>query len=333
MTLIKVGIIGLGYWGPNLVRNFYMNNKSEVKYGCDLLEKNIGKVKENFPSITYTKDYTEILKDNDIDLVCIATPPETHFKLAKDVLEHGKHVLVEKPMTSKVKEGENLVKIAEKNNKLLMVDHTFVFTPSVIKIKELLNTIGEPLYFDSERVNLGLLQKEINVIWDLAPHDFSILTFLFPDQTPISLQITASSQIHPELEDMAHIMIEYENGFNAHIHVSWLSPVKIRKTIIGGSKKMIWYDDVHPFEKVKVYNSGIDIDISKESPFFPSYRSGDITIPKVENKEPLALEVENVINSINGQENPIVDGYAGLKVVKLLQASDESLKYEKKITL
>jgi predicted dehydrogenase len=331
--MINVGVIGLGYWGPNLVRNFYTNINSSVNYCCDLLDENIEKTKEKFPTASFTKDHFDILGDNEIDLICIATPPETHFRLARDALEHGKHVLVEKPMTTTVKEGKKLIEIANKAEKLLMVDHTFVFSPPVIKIKGLIGNIGDPLYFDSERVNLGLLQKDVNVIWDLAPHDFSILTYLFPGLVPKSLQVTASRQVHPKYEDIAHILIEYENGFSAHIHVSWLSPVKIRKTIIGGNKKMIWYDDVDPFEKVKLYDSGIDMEVLDESPFFPSYRKGDILIPKLENKEPLSNEVENVVGSILGKVKPIVDGNEGLKVVKLLEACDRSLKNKKRIKI
>jgi|Deesub1362A_J573_1020465.scaffolds.fasta_scaffold00073_58 predicted dehydrogenase len=332
---VKVGIIGLGYWGPNLLRNFQANSRSVVKYSCDILEENIQKVKDSYPFVTFTKDYLDILKDKEVDLVCIATPPETHFQLAKNALRYGKHVLIEKPMTTNTREGKKLIELAEKAGKLLLVDHTFVFSPPVRKLKELIDggELGEVLYFDSERVNLGLLQKNINVIWDLAPHDFSMLIYLFPNLKPVSLVAVGSKHVHARHEDMAHIMLRYENDFVAHIHVSWLSPVKIRKTVISGNKKMVWYDDAHTSEKIKIYDKGIDVDLSKESPFFPTYRSGDILIPKLENREPLSIEVEHVVNCVMGIEEPLMDGYAGLKIVRLLEACDKSLRAKKEVLL
>ncbi len=329
--MIRVAVIGLGYWGPNLVRNFEAIDNAKVVYACDLVEENLNKIRRSYSSIKLTKDYREILKEN-IDLVCIATPPATHYEIAKDCLESGKHVLIEKPMTTSTDEALELIDIANDHGLKIFVDHTFVFSPPVIKIKELIKDIGKPLYFDSERINLGLLQKDVNVIWDLAPHDFSILTYLF-DFEPERLIAIGSKLRHPYYEDLAHIMVKYDNGFIAHVHVSWLSPVKIRKTIIAGDRKMILYDDTNFFEKVKVYDKGVDIDLSKESPFFPTYRSGDIYVPKIENKEPLRIEAEHVVDCLLNNKKPKVDGYAGLKVVELLEACDKSLKEAKEVEL
>ncbi|WP_456374729.1 Gfo/Idh/MocA family protein [Methanocaldococcus sp.] len=330
--MVNVAVIGLGYWGPNLVRNFESLENARVVYACDLIDKNLAKIKRNYPNIILTKNYKEILKNKEIDLVCIATPPNTHYKIAKDCLESGKNVLIEKPMTTSVEEGLKLIDIANDYDLKIFVDHTFVFSPPVMKIKEIINYLGKPLYFDSERINLGLLQKDVNVIWDLAPHDFSILSYLF-DLKPISLIAIGSKLKHPYLEDLAHIMIKYENNFIAHIHVSWLSPIKVRKIIIGGEKKMILYDDTNFFEKIKLYDKGVDIDLSKEDVFFPTYRSGDIYVPKIENKEPLKIEAEHIVDCLLHNKKPLVDGYAGLNVVKLLEACDKSLKEGKEVEL
>lgn len=329
---VNVAVIGLGYWGPNLVRNFESLDNAKVVYACDLIDENFIKINRNYPSIKLVKEYREILEDDKVDLICIATPPATHYKIAKECLEAGKNVLIEKPMTTNVKDAIDLINIADEQDLKIFVDHTFVFSPPVIKIKEIIDSIGKPLYFDSERINLGLLQKDINVIWDLAPHDFSILTYLFEFE-PNSLIAIGSKLRHPYYEDIAHITIKYENGFIAHVHVSWISPIKIRKTIIAGDKKMILYDDTNFFEKVKVYDKGVYVDLSKESPFFPTYRSGDIYVPKIENKEPLRIEAEHVIDSILNNKKPIADGYAGLKVVKLLEACDKSLKEGREVEI
>jgi len=329
---VKVAVIGLGYWGPNLVRNFESLETARVVYVCDLIDENLTKIKRDYPNIATTKDYKEILKDNEINLVCIATPPSTHYKIAKDCLTVRKNVLIEKPMTTTVEDGLKLIDIATNYDLKIFVDHTFVFSPPVIKMKKVINDLGKTLYFDSERINLGLLQKDVNVIWDLAPHDFSILTYLF-DLEPISLNAVGSKLKHPYFEDLAHIMIRYDNDFIAHIHVSWLSPIKVRKIIIGGDKKMILYDDTNFFEKVKIYDKRVDIDLSKEDVFFPTYRSGDIYVPKIENKEPLKIEAEHIVECLLHNKKPMVDGYSGLKVVKLLEACNKSIKEKKEVGL
>ncbi|HEC92822.1 MAG TPA: Gfo/Idh/MocA family oxidoreductase [Candidatus Atribacteria bacterium] len=324
--MLKVGVVGLGYWGPNLVRNFYANDESHVVIACDLADKNLKKISRKYPDIKLTKNYMEILKEK-VDLVCVATPPATHFEIAKFFLQNGVNILLEKPMTAKVTEALELLELSQKKNLNIFVDHPFVFSPPIRKIKELINQnrLGKIWYVDSERINLGLLQKDVNVIWDLAPHDFSILNYLF-ECLPVSVQVVASRHKHPYCEDLAHIVLKYNSKFIAHIDVSWLSPVKIRKMIIGGEKGMILYNDIDQVEPVKFYEKRIEIDVSKVSPFHPVYLTGDIWCPKVDKYEPLAKMVENVVNTLYGNEQPVVDGYEGLKVVKLLEACDKSVR-------
>ena len=330
---ISVGIIGVGYWGGNLVRVFYSNGRSSIKYISDLSEKNLNKVKRLYPTIPTTRDYTDILKDKQIDLVCIATPPGSHFEIAKKCIKAGKNILIEKPMSKTVEEAQALIKLAKKFKVQIFVDHTFVFSASVRKIKKIIDEkkLGELLYFDSERINLGLLQKDVNVIWDLAPHDFSIFNFLFPHLKPVAIQVFGSKHKHPYLEDIAHIVVRYENNFIMHVHVSWLSPVKIRKIIVSGDKGMVWYNDIHPFEKIKIYDKGVHVSFDKETSFFPTYNEGDIIIPKLENYEPLSLEAEHVINCLRGKEKPLVGGTEGLKVVSLLEACDQALVKKREV--
>jgi len=328
MNKIKVGVIGLGYWGPNLVRNFYQHPETEVVGICDLSSDNIVKVKSKYKDINFaTTNYKELIKQ-DLDLVTIATPPETHYEIAKNCLEAGKHILVEKPFTKTTKEAEELIELSEKKNLKIFVDHTFVFHPVVRKMKEIISSgeLGEVYYFDSERVNLGLLQTGVNVIWDLAVHDISILLYLFPDIEFVNIHAFGSKHIHPYFEDIAHIVLEGNNGFIAHIHVSWLSPVKIRKVIIGGSQRMLWWDDVHPFEKLKIYDSRIEVDLRKQDPFFPSYIKGDVRILAIENYEALQKEVDSIVDSILKYKEPEVEGIDGLKVVKILEGCERSLK-------
>ncbi len=325
--MVKVGIVGLGYWGPNLLRNFYQHPEVQVEGMCDLDFSRVEKLKTKYKDIPFVStDYKELLK-KDIDLIAVATPPETHYKIAKDVLLSGKHVLVEKPFTQTSKEAEELIELAEKKNLKIFVDHTFVFHPVVRKIKEIIQSgeLGEIYYFDSERVNLGLLQKGVNVIWDLAVHDLSIISYLFPNLNFVKIQAFASKHIHPYYEDIAHVILESDNGFIAHIHVSWLSPVKIRKTIIGGNRKMLWWDDIHPFEKLKIYESRIEVNSSQEDPFFPKYVRGNIITVAVDNYESLYKEVESIVDVIKNDGKPEVDGYEGLKIVKILEACTKNL--------
>ncbi len=334
MKTIKVGVAGLGYWGPNLVRNFSKIPGVQVVYGCDFIEKNLQKITASFPFVKPTKNYRDMLQDRQVDLVAIATPVSTHYKLAKDALLAGKHVLVEKPMTRTSAEGRELIKLAGKKHRTIYVDHTFVYSAAVQKIKEILsnNRLGDVYYYDSTRINLGLLQNDSNVIWDLAPHDLSILNFLF-GRKPISVQAFGSSHVEKKKEETAHIFIRYPGNMTAHIHVSWLSPVKIRTILIGCSKKMIVYDDIKPSEKVSIYDKSINVPKGEVTPFAPAYRSGDVVIPHLEQTESLYVELDHFIDCIRTGKRPLTGGDEGLQVVQLLEATDKALKTKSEILL
>lgn len=334
MKTINVAVIGLGYWGPNLVRNFSKIPGVQVVYGCDLMEKNLQNAVASFPFIKPTHDYHNVLQDREIDLIAVATPVSTHYVLAKDALLAGKHVLIEKPMTRTSEEGKDLIKIAKKNNRMIFVDHTFVYSAAVQKIKKILSKhrLGEVYYYDSTRINLGLLQSDINVIWDLAPHDFSILNYLF-DAKPITLRAFGSSHVQKRHIEMAHIMITYDNNITAHVHLSWLSPVKIRTILIGGSNKMIVYNDIEPSEKIRVYDKSVTLSSAKITPFAPAYRSGDVYMPHLEQEEALYTEVKHLTHCLRQGKKPLTGGRQGLSVVRLLEASDQSLRLHKEIAV
>jgi len=324
--MIKIGVIGCGYWGPNLIRNFSQLEEVEVTHICDLDEAKLNRIKKNYPVVKATKNYSDILKDEEITGVCIATPLETHYGIAKEALFNGKGVLVEKPFTKNSDEAKELINIADKNKLVLMVDHTFIYTGAVRKIKELIEKgeLGRLYYFDSERINLGLIRKDANVIWDLATHDIAIIDYLF-SQKPISVSALGSSHVLNTKEEMAHITLKHEGGFMSHIHVSWLSPVKIRKILVGGDKKMVLYDDVEPTEKIKIYDKGIDIRPTEVTPFAPLYRGGDIIIPNLDQTEALKRLAEYFIDCLKNGKKPLTDGEAGLRVIKILEAIQKSL--------
>ncbi len=332
---IVVAVIGAGYWGPNLVRNFSAVENTCVKYVCDLSAERLGKIKKSFPFVEITQDYDLVLQDVEVDAVLIATPVSSHFPLAKKALESGKHVFVEKPMAQSVKQCSELVSMAEKKHLILGVDHTFLFTGSVQKMKELIhkNEIGHIFYFDSERINLGLIQTDVNVIWDLAPHDISIMNYLFDSAKPIAVFATGASYVSEKQIEMAHVTIYFDTGAVGHIHVSWLSPLKIRKILVGGNKKMLLYNDLEPSEKLKVYDKGVSIDYNELSPSKPLYRAGDVSIPKLNETEALFQEAKLFVEAIQGKSKFFVDGLAGLEVVKILEACDRSIAEERKIDL
>lgn len=324
---IKIGVIGCGYWGPNLIRNFNQPFDSKVLYACDIEPNKLEVIKALYPHIQTTTNYLDIIQNKEIEAICIATPLETHFKIAKEALLNGKDVLVEKPFTSQSREAEELLQITEKNKRILMVDHTFLYTGAVRKIKELINggELGKLYYFDSERVNLGLLRSDENVIWDLATHDISIIDYLF-NLKPISISAIGSSHIFQGKEEMAYITLKHQGGFISHIHVSWLSPVKLRKTVIAGSKKMVLYNDIEPVEKIKIYDSGIDIDPTQITPFNPVYRGGEIIIPQIDQTEALKKVSEHFIDCIRQRKKPLTDGENGLRVIKILEATNKSIE-------
>lgn len=325
--MINLGVIGFGYWGPNIVRNFNSIEGVRVAMICDKNQSSINRAKKAYPHIEITTDCSDILESPNIDAIAVITPVSTHFELAKKALENGKHVFVEKPFTVTVSEAEALIELAEKKNLTIMVDHTFIFTGAVRKIKHLINTheLGDLYYYDSVRVNLGLFQSDVNVIWDLAPHDFAIMDFLISEK-PVA--ITANAKAHVNgFEDTAYITAHFNNNMIAHFNVNWLSPVKVRTTLIGGEKKMLVWNDTEPDEKIKIYDRGVEVK-SKEGVYnlLVSYRSGDMWVPKVEQTEALKIEAEYFIRCISNNERPINDGYAGLRVVNMLDACDKSLK-------
>jgi predicted dehydrogenase len=326
--MIRVGVIGYGYWGPNLVRNFGTAEGSQVDMVCDMNQQALKKARKAFPNIKVTNDYNELIKDPNIDVVAIATPVFTHYELAKKVLEEGKNVFVEKPFTYTSAEGEELVELAEKKNLKIMVDHTFLYTGAVRKIKQLIDdrVLGNIFYYDSVRVNLGLFQHDINVVWDLAPHDLSIMEYVIGEK-PQAVIATGASHFNRGLEDVAYLTIYFRDNIIAHINVNWLSPVKVRTTLIGGQKKMLVWNDLEPDEKIKIYDKGVQVK-TKEGKYnlLVSYRSGDMWAPRVEQTEALRLMVEKFADYIGNGGRAINDGVAGLRVVKLLEAATKSLK-------
>ena len=331
--MINVGVIGYGYWGPNMVRNFYANKDARVAWVCDLSKDRLALVESGYPTVKTTTDHKDILKDSGVDAVVISTPVSAHFPLAQEALESGKHVLLEKPMTSTVEQSEKLVDLAEKKKRTLMVDHTFLYTGAVRKMKELVQSgeLGDIYYFDSVRVNLGLFQHDVNVIWDLAPHDFAIMDFLLQKDPEM---VSAVGMCHlGDLENIAYVTVQYPGNLLGHLHVNWLAPVKVRTTLIGGTKKMIVYDDNEPSEKIKIYDKGVSYSDKKEDVYqmLVQYRSGDMLAPKLEPSEALKLVSKEFTDSINESRKPLTDGVAGLRVVRLLESANKSIKQKGKV--
>jgi predicted dehydrogenase len=324
-----IGVIGCGYWGPNLARNFNQLPTSRVKYCCDLEERRLKHMKSLYPTVETTNRFQDLIEDPQVDAIAIATPVSTHYPLAKACLEGGKHVLVEKPLTGKISEAEELVDIAEKKGLVLFTGHTFIYNAAVQKMRELIEAeeLGETYYVSSVRVNLGLFQEDINVIWDLAPHDISIMNFLFGCD-PVTVCTHAKSYIRKGIEDVAFLVLQYPNNTIAHIHVSWLDPCKIRRTTLVGSKKMLVYDDTSTLEKIRVYDKGVDIQPHYDTfgEFQLAYRFGDIIVPKIHDVEPLKSECGHFVECIKNGTVPRSDGRAGLSVVKVVERACESAK-------
>lgn len=332
MNPLSVAIIGLGYWGPNWLRNFATADGCVIRCGCDLSKDRCAKFARQYPAVTFTQDYEKMLTDDTLDAVVIATPTSTHFSLAKAALNAGKHVLVEKPMTSTSAEAKELVTLAKKKKLMLLVDHTFAYTEAVNAIRKFMDDgkLGRPLYFDSTRINLGLIQKDTNVIWDLAVHDLTILDAVC-GLDGVREVFACGSAWYGKQAEVGHLHIGFESGLHAHIHVSWLSPVKIRQTLIGGKKAMIVYDDTQPSEKLRYYDKGIEHDTTKPDPFFPKYRSGDVLIPALPIKEALGTEARHFLDCIRGNAKPLASGEDGYRMVKLLESADESMKRNKPV--
>jgi predicted dehydrogenase len=324
--MIRFGVIGYGYWGPNIVRNLRALESCEVVGICDQTPAARKRIPVTNPGIPVHSDASELIKSPDVDAIAVITPVWTHYELTKAALENGKHVFVEKPFTSNVAQAEELINLAAQKHLQIMVDHTFLFTGAVRKMQKLLKegALGKLYYYDSTRVNLGLFQHDCNVIWDLAPHDLSIMNHLLSKDAEA---ISATGQAHLNgHEDIAFITAYFPDSMIAHVNVNWLSPVKVRTTLIGGEKKMLVWNDLEADEKLKVYDKGVDVK-SREGVYnlLVSYRSGDMWAPHVEQVEALRLELGYFVECINKQEKPFNDGHAGLKVVRMLEASSESL--------
>jgi predicted dehydrogenase len=332
MTATTVGVIGCGYWGPNLLRNFAENESAELRWICDADEARLAAMGRRYPAAHTTTEFRQLLADPKLDAIAVATPVATHFEIARAALVAGKHVLLEKPLTATVGEAEELNDLSERSRRTLMVDHTFVYTGAVRKMKEIVASgeLGELLYFDSVRINLGLFQKDINVLWDLAPHDLSIMDYLI-DRQPEGLSAIGSCHIERGIENIAYLIMHFPGDFIAHFHFNWLAPVKIRRTMIAGSSKMILYDDIEPTEKVRIYDKGVTtnrVGPDREADYqtLVSYRTGDVWAPKLDTTEALRHVVAEFLNSIREDRRPLTDGQAGLRVVRLLEAAQQSIK-------
>jgi predicted dehydrogenase len=329
--MIRFGVIGYGYWGPNLVRNIAECPNAAIAGVSDLRPQRLALAQARFPSIVATTDHQELFRNPSIDAIAISTPVSTHFDLALQALRAGKHVLLEKPITSNSDEALRLIEEADKRKLTLMVDHTFVYTGAVRKMRELIDdgSLGDIYYYDSVRVNLGLFQQDVNVIWDLAVHDLAIMGHLLPER-PCAVSATGINHIAGRHENIAYITMFFANKLIAHIHVNWLSPVKVRTTLLSGSRKMIVYDDMEITEKVKVYDRGISLQEVPEGEklynVLVGYRTGDMWAPRLDNTEALGLEIQHFAQCVSAGETPLTSADAGLQVVRILEAATESMK-------
>lgn len=324
--MINIGVIGYGYWGPNVVRNFQSLDGACVRAVADLDAGLLAKAQKSYPAIGVTTDYREIIRSPGIDAVAIITPVATHHHLAKEALENGKHIFVEKPFTDNAADAEELIELADRKKLTIMVDHTFLFTGAVQKIKELIDgdVLGGIYYYDSMRVNLGLFQRDVNVIWDLAPHDLSIMRHLIRHR-PEAMVATGERHVNGK-EDVAYITAYFKDNVIAHFNVNWLSPVKIRTTLIGGEKKMLVWNDLEPDEKIRVFDKGVTTKNGRNvHEMMVSYRMGDIWAPRLDQVEALKVEAQYFVDCLEKGKQPMNDGAAGLEVVRMLEAADESM--------
>jgi predicted dehydrogenase len=325
--MIRVGVIGYGYWGPNIVRNLHGLESTCVEAICDKSSAALARARKAYPGVTICSDPAEILTSPKIDAVAVITPVWTHYELAKKALQNGKHVFVEKPFTSSAEQAEELIELAARKNLTIMVDHTFLFTGAVRKIRELTESgaLGDLYYYDSLRVNLGLFQHDVSVIWDLAPHDLAIMDHLIKGE-PEAIVATGEKHLNG-VEDVAFMTIYFPHSVIAHINVNWLSPVKIRTTLIGGQKKMLVWNDLVADEKIRVYDRGVQIDSGEGiRDLLVSYRTGDMWAPQVEQLEALRVELDYFADCITNQKTPFNDGHAGLRVVRMLEAAENSIQ-------
>jgi predicted dehydrogenase len=327
--MLRVGVIGYGYWGPNLVRNFMACPEAIVTAVSDVIEDRLLPLRKLYPGLKTTSNSAELINDPSIDAIIIATPVSTHFELSLTALRAGKHVLVEKPLASTSDQARQLIDEADSRDLVLMVDHTFVYTDAVRKMRELIakGELGEIYYYDAVRVNLGLFQHDVNVIWDLGIHDLSIMDCVLPTR-PIAISATGISHVPGQPENVAYLTLFFPDRQIAHIHVNWLAPVKVRHTLIGGSEKMILYDDIEPSEKVKVYHKGITVTPGPEDVYkmLVSYRSGDMYAPRLDNSEALQREARHFVDCVKNKTKPETNGLAGLRMVKMIEAAERSLR-------
>ncbi|TWG96711.1 putative dehydrogenase [Mesorhizobium sp. J18] len=329
--MIGIGVVGYGYWGPNLVRNFSETAGAKLISVCDLRLERLSAVRDRYPAVEITDDFEALLRDPRIDAIAIATPVSSHFRLAMRALMAGKHVFVEKPIASTVEEAQRLVDEAAKRRLVLAVDHTFIHTGAVRKLREIVQDgLGEVYYYDSVRVNLGLFQHDVSVVWDLAVHDLSIMDFVLQEKA-VAVSATGMSHVAGEPENIAYLNLFFDSKLIAHVHVNWLAPVKVRRTLIGGSRKMIVYDDLEPSEKIKVYDKGITLNGNPQKngekvyQMLVGYRTGDMWAPHLNVTEALASELRQFVDCIDRAETPEADGQAGLRVVRILEAATLSL--------
>ena len=325
---LNVGIIGYGYWGPNLTRNFFEIPMSELVAIADTKDDRLQRAKSIYPSIVTTNEYTEFF-NMDLDAAIISTPPATHYPIAKDCLEHGLHVLIEKPMTLKSEHAQELIELAASKDLILMVGHTFEYNGAVIALKQYIDSgeLGEIFYLDAARLNLGLFQRDSNVLWDLAPHDISILLYLLGEK-PISISAQGMPCVFEGIYDVAYMNLIFPNRIPAFIHVSWLDPCKVRRVTVVGSKKMIVYNDLENEQKLKIYDKGVETPVYTNGGFNEfqcNYRFGDIVIPKIQMAEPLRKECQHFLDCIINNEQPRSNGDDGLSVIKVLEAAQRSM--------
>jgi len=328
MSNLRVAVVGCGYWGKNLLRNFCELEDTEVVIACDFDTRTLAGAKRRHPTLEVTQDYKDVLANPRVDAVVLATPVSMHYPLAYQALQAGKHVLVEKPLAQSSHQVKDLIQLAEHMGKTLMVDHTFLYTAAVRRMKQLVDSgeIGDLLYFDSVRISLGLVQSDINVLWDLGPHDLSIMDYLC-NREPVSISAIGVKHLETPYQDIAYVTVQFDDHLIAHFHLNWLAPVKVRRTLVGGSKRMIVYDDMETSEKVKVYDKGItqNHDPERRERMLTGYRNGDMLAPNLDATEALRLMAREFVKSIAEKRAPLSDGHAGLRVVRLLEAAQESM--------
>lgn len=335
--MIGIAVVGYGYWGPNLVRNIVGLEGAQLLYVCDLQKARLTNVKMLYPAVQITDDYEDLLRDPRVDAIAIATPVSSHFRLAIKAMMAGKHVFVEKPMAASGDEARRMVEEASRRNLILAVDHTFIHTGAVKKMREIVSGgFGDIYYYDSVRVNLGLFQHDVSVVWDLAVHDLAIMDYVLPEK-PIAVSGTGVCHIAGQPENIAYLTLFFESNLIAHMHLNWLAPVKIRRTLIGGSNKMIVYDDLEPSEKIKVYDKGVTISANPTGNEVPGYqhrvgyRIGDMHAPQLEMGEALGIELREFIRCVEDNMQPTADGQAGLRVVQILEAAARSIAQQGRV--